>query len=112
MGTVLNFGDFKKRQKKKHTEQYVNPDALLVFSPMLGSLDAQQILDKLVRRDDRHIRAYKRLVESYSSEEICAWLESPKDQDLQKEPHFYHALIDEAKNRFLTSPTQSGESPE
>ena len=104
-------GKFRVETPDGKTEDHADPDTMLAFSAMLGGMDIQQVLNKLVRRDERQIRAYKEVVAGYSTEEIQAWLEKPKDRDLQKKPYFYHALIDEAKRRFIAMPMKSGGDP-
>lgn len=71
------------------------------FATVLGTLDLQEVLGKLVQRHEGKIREYKSVVESYSDEDLQAWLLNPKDSDLQRKPYFFHALIDETKRRFL-----------
>lgn len=71
------------------------------FATVLGTFDVQRVLNKLVQRHEGKIREYKSLVEGYTDEDLRAWLAAPKDSDLQRKPYFFHALIDEAKKRFL-----------
>lgn len=84
------------------------------FSTVLGTFHLQDVLRKLVQRHEGKIRAYKSLVESYSDDDLHAWLAEPKDSDLQRKPYFFHALIDEAKRRYLfgqkSEPTVEPES--
>lgn len=60
-------------------------------------------------RNERKIQGLKSLVEGYSDEELQGWLTNPKDSDLQRKPYFFHALIDEAKRRFLFA--KAGDEP-
>jgi hypothetical protein len=71
------------------------------FATVIATFGLQDTLNKLVQRHEGKIREYKNQVEGYSDEDLQAWLANPKDSDLQRKPYFYHALIDEAKRRFL-----------
>ena len=82
------------------------------FATVLGTFDLQKVLNRLVTRNERQIREYKDVVAGYSDEELQAWLANPKDSDLQRKPYFFHALIDEAKKRFLFGKTTDAEPPE
>ena len=71
------------------------------FATVLGAFDIQKVLDRLAARHEGKIHDLKSLVQSYSDEELQSWLANPADSDLQRKPNFFHALIDEAKKRFL-----------
>ncbi len=105
-------GKFRLELADGSTREGLDDASMLAASAFMGTLDVQKVLNRLVRRDERQIRAYKEVVEGYSAEDLHGWLMDPKDRDLQKKPYFFHALIDEAKRRFLASPTPpDGNSP-
>ncbi len=93
----------------KETEQDMDVKG---FATVIGTFDIQNVLNRLVMRNERKIQEYKSLVGGYSDEDLQGWLEKPKDSDLQRKPYFFHALIDEAKKRFLFGKTGDATPPE
>lgn len=66
---------------------------------MAGSTNLKQRLAALTQRHEPKIRSYQELLKNYTPEQLTAFL-NPKDNELQKRPYFYYAVVDETERRL------------
>jgi len=72
-----------------------------VLVTLMGSKGIENLLNRLVARNERKIERYRNIVRDYSSADLQNWLKNPKDDDVRGKPAFYYALTDEMRRRGL-----------
>lgn len=103
MGEVINF-DFKNKKiiEKQNLQPEINvvtekgtKEQYVRFAKFLISDKAKKIMNLPVTRTS--YAEIEKTIEGYSIQEMVGWLENSREEDWQKKPSFFRAIIERMK---------------